>query len=416
VSVSQRVEMEGALRLEGVFLESIFAAYAISKGLQVVPRPETEGQQHDVLLEGYNGFIHCECTGLAEITGKKIERFYNDTMMLHDKLLRKYNKGLVEAWFVAATHDEAWTSEASEEFQKVKKLLKERLNIDTRLISSSELLLELLRSGILGVRLVKDRIYWASPEDVAIRYNPAKKEFTYDHCDKSVLDRFKETHFSLLPSYYWDSYYKSIFEEAVKDKMELPLSVFTYYDSEGLRWRSLADLIDCYESYLKSFRRAYVLEKGRDFILVLWESRRKNEYYWLHIFTLGDQKSTTETKYISSTLLSELKGRAYLLTEDLKTSGKIPKEASVSINIVSPTQYWSLQAWGMVPEVPASLKEEIRAYHMAGNELLQDLLSMGVLGFRFRSKNEVTLVGPGIEAIRRAEAGELQIRDKPWYG
>ena len=27
-------------------------------------------------------------------------------MMLHDKLLRKYNKGLLKAWFVAATHDE----------------------------------------------------------------------------------------------------------------------------------------------------------------------------------------------------------------------------------------------------------------------------------------------------------------------
>jgi hypothetical protein len=26
--------------------------------------------------------------------------------MLHDKLLRKYNKGLLKAWFVAATRDE----------------------------------------------------------------------------------------------------------------------------------------------------------------------------------------------------------------------------------------------------------------------------------------------------------------------
>ena len=411
MSAPQPIEMQGALRLEGVFLESIFSAYTISEGLQVVPRPSTEGQQHDVLIERYDGFIHCECTGLAEITAKKIDRFYNDTMMLHTKL-HKYGKGLVEAWFVAATHDNAWTSEASEEFQKVKNLLKERLKIETRLITSNELLLGLLKAGVLGVRLVRDRIYWASPEDVAIRYSPDKKEFVYDRCDKHVLDKFAETHFSLLPSYYWDSYYRAIFEEAVKDKMELPLSVFTYYDSEGLRWGSIDDLINCYETHLKTFTRTYVLEKGKDFILKLSESLRKNKYYSLYIFTLGDKSSGTT--YISSTLLSELKGRAYILIDELKTAGKIPKEESVNICIVSPTQYWSPQAWGMVPEVPEILKEEIRAYRVSGNELLRDLLNSGVLGFRFRSKNEVTLVGPGIEAIR-IERGDLQFRDEPWY-
>ena len=411
MSTHQRIEMQGALRLEGVFLEGIFSAYTISEGLQVVPRPETEGQQHDVLIERYDGFIHCECTGLAEITAKKIDRFCNDTMMLHTNLHRKYGKGLIEAWFVAATHDGAWTSDASEEFQKVKKLLKERLNIETYLISSNELLLKLLTAGILGVRLVKDRIYWASPEDVAIRYNQAEKAFVYDRCDRRLLDKFAETHFSLLPSYYWDSYYRTIFEEAVKDKMELPLSVFYYYDSEGLRWGSIDDLINCYATYINTFRRGYVLEKGKDFILGLYESRRKNKYYSLYIFTLGDK--STGTTYISSTLLSELKGRAYILVEELKTAGKIPKEESVSISIVSPTQHWSPQAWGMVPEVPEILKEEIRAYRMTGNELLRSLLNTGVLGFRFRSKNEVTLVGPGIEAIRRGETGDLQFSDKP---
>jgi hypothetical protein len=105
----QRVEMDGALRLEGVFLEKAFAAYAISKGLRVVPRPETEGKPHDVLLEQYNGFIHCECTGLAEITSSKVERFYYDTIELHDRLSKKYGKGVVEAWFVAATHGNSWT-------------------------------------------------------------------------------------------------------------------------------------------------------------------------------------------------------------------------------------------------------------------------------------------------------------------
>jgi hypothetical protein len=42
-----------------------------------------------VLLEQYNGFVHCECTGLAEITSSKVERFYYDTIELHDRLSKK---------------------------------------------------------------------------------------------------------------------------------------------------------------------------------------------------------------------------------------------------------------------------------------------------------------------------------------
>jgi hypothetical protein len=405
----QRVEMDGALRLEGVFLEKVFAAYAISKGLRVVPRPETEGKPHDVLLEQYNGFVHCECTGLAEITSSKVERFYYDTIELHDRLSKKYGKGVVEAWFVAATHGNSWTAEASEKFQKVNTLLREKFGVETRLISSDELLLELLKSGVLGVRLVRDRIFWTSPEDMAIRYNPEQKRFVYDRCDEYVLNELRRTHFSLLPSFYWDSYYKTIFEEAVKDKAELPLSVFSYpYPAEGLQWRSLTDLVDCYAEYLNSFNRTYVWEKGNDFILELHTSKRGNDHYILHIFTLGEQKDSG-AKHVSSTLVSTLKGRAHLLIEDLKKAGKIPKDERVGIHIVSSTQYWTPQAWGMAPEVPEVLKEEVHIYHAAGNELLQDLLNMGILGFRFREKNQVTLVGPGLEAVRLSSIGPREL-------
>jgi hypothetical protein len=96
------------------------SAYAISEGLKVIPRPATEGKQHEFLLNQYNGYIHCECTGLSEITGSKVERFLNDTMELHDRLSRKSGKGIVEAWFIATSHENAWTAEVAEEFQKAK--------------------------------------------------------------------------------------------------------------------------------------------------------------------------------------------------------------------------------------------------------------------------------------------------------
>jgi hypothetical protein len=63
---------------------------------------------------------------------------------------------------------------------------------------------------------------------------------------------------------------------------------------------------------------------------------------------------------------------------------------------------------------PEVLEEKLHTYQTAGNELLQDLLSMGVLGFRFREKNQVTLVGPGLEAVRLSstEPRELLFKER----
>jgi hypothetical protein len=113
-------------------------------------------------------------------------------------------------------------------------------------------------------------------------------------------------------------------------------------------------------------------------------------------------------------LVSTLKGRAYIIIEDLKKAGKIPKDERVGIHIVSSTQYWTPQAWGEAPEIPDVLKEELYIEHKPGNELLKDLLNIGILGFRFREKNQVTLVGPRVEAVRlsSAGAGELLFKDQ----
>ncbi|MCD6592676.1 hypothetical protein J7L00_01115 [Candidatus Bathyarchaeota archaeon] len=411
----QIIEMDGALRLEGAFLEKIFATYMLSKGETVVTRPATGEVQHDVLIERSDGFIFCECTGLADIGRGKIDRFYNDALMLHDELKRRKNKGLIEAWFVAAVHDTAWSKEAKERFEKAASSLREKIDAEVRLLTSDKLLLELVGSGVLGMRLIRDRVYWAGPEDLAIRYDPVKKTFEYSRCSEGLLQRLHETHFSLLPSFYWESYYRRLFEEAVKDKMELPLSVFTYYPEEGLRWRSLDDLVNCYEHYLKHIRRTYVLEKGKDFILEEYVSRKRNRYYTLHLFTLGEQRGYDEAGYVSSTLISSLKGRAFELIEDFKKANKVPAGERVSLVIVSASQYWTPQAWGAVPEVPTAFKEEVnQPERMPGNELVKRLLNKGVLGLKFRTKNQVTLVGPGIKAVRMTFEG-LTFSDKPWY-
>jgi hypothetical protein len=133
----------------------------------------------------------------------------------------------------------------------------------------------------------------------------------------------------------------------------------------------------------------------------------------LHVFTLGEQKDSG-ARYVSSNLVYTLKGRAYLIIEDLKKASKIPKDERVGIHIVSSTQYWTPQAWGEAPEIPDVLKEELYIEHKPGDELLKDLLNTGILGFRFREKNQVTIVGPSVEAVRLSStgAGELLFKDR----
>ena len=65
------IQLEGALLLEGPFLEQIMAAYLLRSGDNVLPRIETRGILHDILVKTYNGYIVYECTGQREITEKK---------------------------------------------------------------------------------------------------------------------------------------------------------------------------------------------------------------------------------------------------------------------------------------------------------------------------------------------------------
>jgi hypothetical protein len=49
--------------------------------------------------------------------------------------------------------------------------LRSNLTSKQKIISSNQLLLELLKSGVLGIRLVRNRVFRASPEDMVIRYS-----------------------------------------------------------------------------------------------------------------------------------------------------------------------------------------------------------------------------------------------------
>lgn len=418
MSTAKAVKLNGVLRLEGPFLESIVAAWLISKGENVVRRPCTGDVQHDVLTERYDGFVFYECTGLENIGIGKVDRFYTDALKLCDELKRRYNRPLREAWFVSANTDNSWQPGSREALQEVAALIQKRIGATVKVLSSDELLLELLGSGVLGLRYAHDRIYWAGPEDVAVRYDPAERRFVFDRCDRRILDKFSRTHFSLLPSAYWDSYYRHVFEEVAAEKQELPLSVFSYYPQEGAQFGSIEDLVELYSEHIRSFRSGYVLEKTANYLLGGYESNRGNRYYTLNMFTLGEKRSSG-CFYVSKQLLHALLGEAYRVLDKLKRENRVPQDEKVAIRIISATQHWSPLAWGLVPEFPSAYREEVSSQQLiSGNELLMDLLNRGVLGFKIEEKNRIVCVGPGVPSIRMKWLGDrfdLGIADKPIF-
>ncbi|MEM4303636.1 MAG: hypothetical protein QXQ70_07065 [Candidatus Caldarchaeum sp.] len=400
------VELGGRMILEGPFLEQVVAAYLLKNGREVVSRIETGGVSHDVLVKTYNGHILYECTGQREITEGKIDKFHRDVLTLHDVL--KGEGGIVEAVFAASVHDDAWTPSARNALELVRESLKKRIKAELKVISGLELLKELFKSGVLGLRLVKGKLHFAGPEDYAIRYDADSKQFKISFAPIELW-RFRELPYSFLPSFYWEQHYRTIYEESAKGKEE-PFTIWTYYYDEGVNWSSSGDIVEAYAKYLNLSSHAYVMERGDDYIIEEYTSARRNRSYNVYMFSNASNVDSSEA--------GKLIGKAIRLIDKIRVERSYLMEEKFSVYIYSATEDWSFKAWGdLKKNIPEPLRADISDIRpVRGNELLLTLLNSGVLGLRFKTRNEATLVGPGIDAVRisRTDAGRgLTISNEP---
>ena len=408
------IELKGSMILEGPFLEQVMAAYLLSKGKKVVPRLETGGIQHDILVETYEGFIVYECTGQREIREDKIDKFHSDVLYLHSVLTKLEGKGIIEAVFVAAVNDDAWDPSAKVALNSVEKSFKKRIGAKLSVISGINLIKELIGSGVLGLRLAKGKLHFAGPQDYAIRYIPDRKEFQMSFAPLSPTEMlsFRELPHSFLPSYYWESYYKDLYLESSEGKKE-PLTIWTYYIEEGTTWRDVKDMVEAYYSMLSLRKRTYIMERGDDYLIEEYKSRRGNYYYTVHMFSV-------DTRFDSS-VAGRLMGKAIRIMDNIKEKYKdMLEKEPFSIYLHSATEDWSTKAWSKVKgRIPRSLISDISAIIVErGNDFLLKLLNAGILGLRFRVRNEVTLVGPGIDAVRLSNTDSgwgITISKSPLY-
>lgn len=142
-------------------------------------------------------------------------------------------------------------------------------------------------------------------------------------------------------------------------------------------------------------------ESGDPYLFeVFWS--RKHMYYRIHVFSAESKIDRNKTK--------EMRGKAVRLMDEIKSRKGIMEKFSIEFHTL--TEDWSSVAWGEVHEVPDKLKDEINIIGVErGNDVIIRLLNSGVLGFRFRTRNQVTLSGLGVDAVRRRN-GDIEI----WAG
>jgi len=387
------IELEGFLSLEGPLLEAVFALHLMSQGYRIVPRRSSYGVHHDILVDAYDGYVFYECTGQEEITVEKIDKFRHDALLLKERLEDVEGKTLKKCVFVAAVGEDSWTARSRDEFNQTVERLKE-VGCDVELIQGMDLLKQLLLSGSLGLRLYLNRVFFAGPEDYAIRFDRDYGGFRIMY-PKISLDIFRGTPFSSLPSHYWELYHQYKLRDMLqREYAELKEPLWTYQPYEGLKWKSVQDLVSCYKEYLSSRPREYALNiEGEDnWLFSSWKSRRGNRYYDIHAFTTDE--------VIDRSVADSICGRADMLIHKLKKEGRIPQGEKVSVNVHTFTEFWTSGGWSAYNEKMGFLEEQAYLYTERGNEVLVKLLNGGVLGIRFRKKNLITLCGPNIPAIR----------------
>ncbi|MCL0099224.1 hypothetical protein M1O16_05280 [Dehalococcoidia bacterium] len=400
MAAEMNIVFDGSITLEGPFLEQVWAAYLLSQGKEVVARYDTLGTHHDVLVKSYDSHILYECTGQAEMTSEKIDRLQSDAFDLAKKLSMLGEPPLKEVVLVIA-NSSPFPPAAKETFELTKERLAKTGQIKLSTVESYDVLSKLLLSGVLGIRLIDNKVYFIGPEDFGIRWDGNQQQYIQG-LSNIPFRRFHELPHSFLPSHYWEQRYRQLFEEALKEALEIPPGIYAYYYQEGIKWRNAQDMCVVYEHLENRSPRAYVMLSDDRGFVANYRSRRRNDYYSVYVFHAGEK--------VDRIIASELRGYGGRLITKTKKTGDYLEGESFSLNICSDTESWSPLAWAEAHYI--TMPDISHIYVKRGNDVLTMCLNYGVLGFAYKTKNQITLVGPGILGIRRKE-NKLELMSDP---
>ena len=387
----------GTLTMEGWLLEMAYAALCVSRGEKVVPRYETLGVIHDVLLENDDGLVFCECVGEAGISLDKLNLFENSILTLNSRLKDfKSEKQVVSARLVTTSDPSTWGKDMKDRLEEIRRKL-EKNSVELNFESGKRLVYELISRSIIGLGMIDNKIFFAGPNERAIRYDATYSKFNYGICQIDFKE-FRKLPQSFLPRDYWSQRYRDVFDEAASSECEAIPEWFSWEFPKrfGISWKS--------QEQMKSALKQVLAKKGTD---VVYENKmsflthrkiNKSGYYTANVTYSGSHMHRNDGFMIRDELIS--------LIRDAKAHSAMEIENEAYLRVFTDTTTFSPDYWSTLGYSSYNGKV-VYPEIVRGDEVLMDSLNYGILGLKLTG-NRVTLSTQDNSNVMKVEGGGLK--------
>lgn len=364
-------DLLGTLTLEGPLLEMAYAALCLNKGESVVPRYETMGVFHDILIKHEEGYIIGECLGQPKVSAEKLNLFRGQIDKLNERLKAIGDHPITEARIVSLSTVDEWPADTRDALSQLEEYLKSK-SIEFTCVGPKRILYDVISNTILGFSFFDNKIFFVGPGQWAIRYNPAVSKY---RLGGSSIDfnAFRRLPHSFMPRTYWSQVHRKIFEEYATISLEPLPEWFDWSmpDNLGVSWRSVEQIKNAVmESFINQNRD--LIYDGRSGFITR-RNLKKNPYYTVNLvyhkrMIDGDDAINieTETKELIATAKKEGK-----ITEDLDFFNRIFTDT-----VTFEYSYWAKSTY-MRNHGKANYTEINR-----GEEVLMEALNSGALGLK----------------------------------
>lgn len=387
----------GHLTVEGWLLEMAYAALCVSRGEQVVPRYETLGVIHDVLLENNDGYVFCECVGESGISIEKLNLLENSIITLNSRF-RDFNNGkeVVEARLVSTEEVSAWNEEQRNRLEEIRHNLSEN-SVTLKVESGKRLLYEFISRSIIGFGMIDNKIFFAGPNERAIRYDASRSRFQYGESQINFQE-FRKIPQSFLPRDYWSQRYRDVFDETASSESEAIPEWFSwdFPTKFGIRWKSQDQMKTALKEVLRKRGTELVYENRMSFLT----HRRVNKsgYYTANVIYSGSHMHRNDGFMIRDELIT--------LIKSAKAHSAMNREHEAYLRVFTDTTTFSPDYWSTLGYSSYNGKV-VYPEIVRGDEVLMDSLNYGILGLKLTG-NKVTLSTSDSSDVMKLESGALK--------
>lgn len=387
----------GNLTLEGWLLEMAYSALCVSRGEKVVPRYETLGVLHDVLLQNDEGLVFCECVGEDGISLEKLNLFESSLLTLNSRL-KEFNSEMrvVSARLVTTSDPGTWSREAQERLDEIRKNF-ENYSVELGMESGKRLIYELVSRSIIGFGIIDNKVFFVGPNERALRYDPTISKFKFG---ESQIDfkEFRKVPQSFLPRDYWSQRYRDVFDETVSSEREAIPEWFSWEFPTrfGITWKSQEQLKSVLKDLLAKKGNEIVYESGMSFLTY----RRVNQlgYYTANVTYTGGHMHRNDGIKIRNdlkNLIRASKARSAMSTENEAYLRVFTDTITFSPDYWSTLGYSSYNGKVVYPDI------------LRGDEVLMESLNYGILGIKLVG-NRITFSTEESSNVMKLEGGGLK--------